>query len=81
MNSFWKDQWEMFEKEVDTAMDFLFQPVSFSKKDKENLMLNPTEQEAYEKRDTSSFWKNQWEMFENEVDTALDFLFQPVNFK
>lgn len=81
MNSFWKNEWKLFTNEVDTAMDFLMQPVTFSKKPKENLMIKATNEEIIEKAESDSFWKNQWNMFTNEVDTAMDFLMQPISFK
>jgi len=81
MNSFWKNEWNMFAKEVDTTLSFLMQPVKFSNKAEDNLMLKPSVNEIVEKCETNSFWKNEWNMFTSEVDSAVDYLMQPVNFK
>jgi len=81
MNSFWKNEWEMFTKEVDSTLSFLMQPVRFSSREDDNLMLRPSAAEITEKCETTSFWKNEWEMFSKEVNSAVDYLMQPVSFK
>lgn len=81
MNSFWKNEWEMFCNEVDSALSFLMKPVNFFGSEEDKLRLRPTSQEAQEKSETSSFWKNEWNMFCNEVDGALDYLTKPMDIK
>jgi len=81
---FWKREWQLFEKEYDSFVNYLMQPVSFSKKTDKNLKLNASSDETSKETaeaSTSSFWKNEWELFENEVNSVVDFLMQPVNFK
>jgi hypothetical protein len=81
MNSFWKNEWNMFTKEVDTTLSFLMQPVKFSSKADDNLMLKPSADEIVAKSETTTFWKNEWNMFTKEIDSAVEYLMQPVNFK
>ncbi len=81
MNSFWKNEWDMFTSEVDAAINFLMQPVTFSSKKDDSLMLKPSSDEIVEKAETSGFWKREWQLFEKEYDSALNFLMQPVSFK
>lgn len=81
MREFWKNEWKLFESEVDGALNFLMQPVTFSGKSKENLMLKPTNEEIVEKCETTGFWRNEWKTFEKEVDSVMNFLMQPVTFK
>lgn len=84
---FWKREWQLFEKEYDSFVNYLMQPVSFSKKADKNLELNAASDETTEpgekivEASNSNFWKNEWELFENEVTSVVDFLMQPVNFK
>ncbi len=80
MSGFWKNEWDLFTKEVDSTLNFLMQPVRFSKK-ADDLMLRPSSEEIMEKCETTSFWKNEWKLFEQECDSVLDFLSQPVTFK
>jgi hypothetical protein len=79
MSSFWKNEWNMFTKEVDTALNYLMQPVKFFEKD-ENLMLKPSTDEIVEKSEIPGFWKREWNLFTKEFDAALNHLMQPVNF-
>lgn len=78
---FWKREWQLFEKEYDSALSFLMQPVTFSSNADKKLALKPTADEIYEKADEAGFWKREWQLFEQEVDSVVDFLMQPVNFK
>jgi|GEM_PF-1750347 len=81
MNSFWKNEWEMFTKEVDSTLNYLMQPVKFSFKSEDNLMLKPSSAEIVEKCETTSFWRSEWNMFTKEVDSAVEYLMQPISFK
>jgi hypothetical protein len=81
MNSFWKNEWDLFTKEVDSTLNFLMQPVKFSSKSDDNLMLRPSAEEIVEKCETTGFWKNEWQLFEKECASVVDFLTQPVTFK
>lgn len=84
---FWKREWQLFEKEYDSFVNYLMQPVSFSKKADKKMELNASSDEIVESNEkitelsASSFWKNEWELFENEVNSVVDFLMQPINFK
>jgi SOS response regulatory protein OraA/RecX len=80
MREFWKNEWKLFEEEFDSALGFLMQPVSFSSKTDKKLALKPTSKEIFEKADEPGFWKREWQLFEQEYDSALDFLMQPVTF-
>jgi hypothetical protein len=80
MSEFWKNEWELFKVDVDNAVKFLTQPVTFSKKE-DNLFLKPTFEEASQKSEQSGFWKQQWDMFTKEYDSFLNTLMQPVKFK
>lgn len=88
MNSFWKNEWDLFTQEVDTAVNFLMQPVDLLQPveitfglSSSKLMLKPTNEEVESKKDVSGFWKKEWAAFENEFDSAVNFLMQPVKFK
>ena len=81
MNSFWKNEWDLFTKEVDSTLSFLMQPVKFSSSEDDNLMLKPSVTEIAEKCETTSFWKNEWNLFTKEVNSVANYLMQPVSFK
>lgn len=81
MREFWKNEWKLFEQEFDSALNFLMQPVTFSGKTDKKLALRPTSEEICEKADEAGFWKREWQLFEQEVDSVVDFLMQPVTFK
>lgn len=78
---FWKNEWDLFKSDMKAVGDFLTQPVYFSELDYSKKMLQPTVAEVKEKASEGGFWAKQWKMFENEFDTALEFLMKPVNFK
>ena len=92
MKEFWKDELELFKKDVEKAWDFLFQPVTFGKKE-EVLALKPNEEEIVEKataiannveglsdmdKESQGFWNREFELLRKDVENAWDFLFQPV---
>ncbi len=95
MKDFWKDEFELFKKDIEKAWDFLFQPVTFGKKE-EVLSLKPDEDEIIAKaaaiknndenltemdRASESFWSREFELLKKDVENAWDFLFQPVVIK
>lgn len=81
MSDFWKNEWKLFKGDVDNVVKFLTQPVTFSNKNSDSLMLEPTIQEVSERKEESGFWKKQWEMFTKEYDSFVNTLMQPVKFK
>ncbi len=82
MRDFWKNECDLFFKDMENLGNFFLQPVTFSGLfQKSDLMLKPSEEEIIEKADTGSFWKNEWDLFMNDMDNVMDFLFQPVKFK
>lgn len=81
MNSFWKNEMDLFEKDMIAISNFLLQPVTITTGFESNLMLKPSSKEIVEKAETTSFWKNEWKLFEKEYDSAMDFLMQPISFK
>ncbi|MEG1989887.1 MAG: hypothetical protein RR144_02915 [Clostridia bacterium] len=81
MNSFWKNEWNMFCSEIDTTINFLMQPVKLFGSKEDDLRLRPSANEISEKRESSTFWKNEWNMFCDEVDTTLDYLTKPMEIK
>ncbi len=92
MKDFWKDELELFKRDVENFWDFLFQPVTFGNKEKV-LTLRPDEKEIVEKasalannseelsdmdKNSEGFWNREFELLKKDVENAWDFLFQPV---
>lgn len=93
MKEFWKEEVELFKRDLENAWDFLFQPVTFRKKEEAVLALKPNEEEIIEKAEAiankdesvanmsdsaESFWNKEFELLRQDVSNAWDFLFQPV---
>lgn len=81
MVEFWKNEWSLFKLDVQNVKDFLTQPIEITVWGKNDLMLKPSVQEIEEKADTSSFWKNEWNLFREDIGNVKDFLNQPVTLK
>ena len=82
MKGFWANEWDLFLKDLDNVADFFMQPVTFDGLFKnDDLMLKPSVEEIQEKAASDSFWGNEWNLFLKDLDSAADFLFQPVKFK
>lgn len=92
MKDFWKDELELFKKDVENIWNFMFQPVTFGKKE-EILSLKPDEDEIISKatsianndenvtemdKASESFWSREFDLLKKDIENAWDFLFQPV---
>lgn len=81
MGEFWKNEWDLFKDDLSSVARFLTQPVVITFGNEDPLMLRPTAEEAMGKSSTSSFWKNEWDLFTKEYDSFLNYISQPVKFK
>ncbi len=92
MKDFWKDELDLFKKDIENLWDFMFQPVTFGSKE-ETLSLKPDEEEIVSKataianndeslsdmdRNSEGFWNREFNLLKKDVENAWDFLFQPV---
>lgn len=92
MRDFFKGELELFKQDVENLWDFMFQPVTFGKK-KDVLSLKPNENEIVSKataianddesvtemdKASEGFWNREFELMKKDIETAWDFLFQPV---
>ena len=94
MKEFWKDELDLFKKDIENFWDFMFQPVTFGKKETV-LSLKPDNEEIIAKAEaiankdesvagmdsqTENFWNNEFNSLKNDVENFWDFLFKPVTF-
>ena len=82
MKDFFVNEWNLFLDDMQELGEFFLQPVTFKGLFFPNKeMLNPTIEEIEEKASTGGFWKNQWNLFKEDINNAVEFLTQPVTFK
>lgn len=83
MKEFWKNEWNLFLDDMRELGEFCLQPVEITFWGKSNLMLKPTYEEVEQKVQTEAtgFWKNEWDLFKQDLQNAKEFLIQPVEFK
>lgn len=82
MKEFWKNEWALFKLDLNNVKEFLTQPIELTLWGKSDIVsLKPSAQEAEAKAETSSFWKNEWELFKNDMKNVKDFLIQPITLK
>lgn len=76
---FWKKEWSLFLDDMQTLGEFCLQPVTFGKKKDENLMLRPTMEEIEVKAgfETEGFWKKEWNLFLNDMQTLGEIFIDP----
>ena len=80
MKEFWKNEWDLFLKDMQELGEFFLQPVEITGipgKSKVK-MLKPTIEETQEKSDNGGFWAREWNLFLNDMETLGDFCLQPV---
>lgn len=82
MKEFWKNEWALFKLDLNNVKEFFAQPIELTLWGKSDIAtLRPSMEEAQEKAETSSFWKNEWDLFKEDIRNIKDFLTQPVTLK
>ena len=83
MKDFWKNEWKLFLDDMRELGEFCLQPIEITgiPWKKSNPMLRPTYEEVESKADQVGFWRNEWNLFKEDLKHAKDFLTQPVEFK
>lgn len=81
--NFFKYEWGLFLEDMRTLGEFCLQPVEITgiPGEKNKQMLKPTIEEIESKSNQAGFWKNEWDLFKEDINNAVDFLTQPVTFK
>lgn len=79
MKEFWKNEWDLFLKDMQELGDFFLQPIEITGiPGKSNKMLKPTVEETREKSNEGGFWAREWRLFLNDMEKIGDFCMQPV---
>ena len=82
MWQFFKNEGQAFLNDMQALGEFFMQPVTFGKKN-ENLMLRPTMEEIEVKAEietqteTQGFWKKEWNLFLNDMQTLGEIFIDP----
>ncbi len=82
MKEFWKNEWQLFLKDMQELGEFCLQPVEITGIPwRKNIALKPSVAEIEQKCDQVGFWQNEWNLFKQDMQNVKEFLTQPVEFK
>lgn len=85
MLEFFKNEWNLFLNDMQELGEFCLQPIEITgiTGRSKNAMLKPTVEEVEAKAELEEvgFWKNEWNLFKQDLSNAKEFLTQPVSFK
>ena len=81
MKEFWKNEWNLFLKDMQELGEFFLQPVEITGiPGKSSVkMLKPTVEEVQQKSSNGGFWANEWNLFLNDMEALGEFCLQPVD--
>jgi len=80
MKEFWKNEWDLFLKDMQDLGDFFLQPIEITGIPGRNKaqMLKPTLEETKSKASEGGFWSREWNTFLSDMEAIGDFCLQPV---
>lgn len=79
MKEFWKNEWNLFLQDMQELGEFFLQPVEITMPGKSKAkMLKPTVEETKVKASEGGFWKREWNLFLNDMESIGKFCLQPV---
>lgn len=78
MWEFFRNEGQAFLNDMQAIGEFFMQPVTFGKKS-QDLMLKPTMEEIESKAETETgnFWKKEWNLFLNDMQTLGEVFIDP----
>ena len=80
MKEFWKNEWDLFLKDMQELGEFFLQPIEITGIPGRNKaqMLKPTVEETKAKASEGGFWSREWNAFLCDMEAIGDFCLQPV---
>lgn len=79
MKEFWKNEGNLFLKDMQELGEFFLQPVEITMPGKSKAqMLKPTVEETKAKANEGGFWSREWKAFLNDMEAIGNFCMQPV---